>query len=61
MDDRCSHVPVSPGQSMCRCEDTRMLLELVIACQARYIDLLVRRFEKGEPRIIDPAAILHGD
>jgi hypothetical protein len=38
-----------------------MLLELVIACQARYIDLLVRRFEKGEPRIIDPAAILHGD
>jgi hypothetical protein len=34
-DDRCYHIPMSPGQSMCACKDYQMGLELTI-------ELLVR-------------------
>jgi hypothetical protein len=39
----CVHVPTSPGQSMCRCEDVRMHLELLVLLQAQHIAHLQRR------------------
>lgn len=45
---KCTHVPTSEGQSMCTCEDHRMMLELLIEMQARYIVYLEKRFQQGE-------------
>lgn len=50
--DQCYHIPTSPGQSMCTCEDNRMFLELLIELQARHIATLERRLQKGEPHVL---------
>jgi hypothetical protein len=46
-DDRCYHIPTSPGQKMCTCEDNRMMLELIIEMQARHIVQLQRRAQEN--------------
>jgi hypothetical protein len=48
----CHHVPTSPGQTMCRCEDRRMYLELLVELQARHIATLERRLQTHTPRLI---------
>jgi hypothetical protein len=50
-DDRCQHVPTSPGQSVCTCLDTRMWLEFVVQVQAQYIDYLTRDRTRPVPPI----------
>lgn len=50
--DRCYHIPTSPGQSMCTCEDNRMFLELLVELQARHIATLERRLQTHEPKVI---------
>jgi hypothetical protein len=52
-DPRCEHVPTSPGQTMCRCEDTRMWLELLVLMQAKHIAHLQRRLGTHEPFVVN--------
>lgn len=37
LDDRCQHVPTSPGQSVCTCLDGQMWRDFVIEVQAEVI------------------------
>ena len=51
-DDRCYHIPMSEGQSMCACKDYQMTLELTIEllCK-RVVDLEAQCF-RAKPRVI---------
>lgn len=51
--DRCYHVPTSPGQSMCTCEDNRMSLELLVELQAWHIARLENRLQRHEARLLE--------
>lgn len=50
--DRCYHVPMSEGQSMCSCEDNRILLETIIQLQAAHIVALQRRLQRHKPVVV---------
>ena len=52
--DRCYHIPTSPGQKMCTCEDNRMALELTIELMARHIATLERRLQTHKPVLLTP-------
>jgi hypothetical protein len=55
-DDRCYHVPTSPGQTVCTCLDYTIWLRFVIQVQGGYIADLERRMQARVPQLIDPAA-----
>lgn len=42
-DDRCQHVPTSPGQTVCTCLDTRMTLRLALELERATVDYLLSR------------------
>lgn len=52
-DDRCVHVPTSPGQTVCTCLDRRMWLELLVELQARRIVELTARIENPPPWVLN--------
>jgi hypothetical protein len=52
-DDRCYHIPISVGQTLCTCQDNRMFLELLIEQQARHIAQLQRRLGTHEPFVVN--------
>jgi hypothetical protein len=56
-DDRCAHVPTSPGQRICTCLDRRMFLELLVELQARRIVELEREAQRHEPRLLQIPAV----
>jgi len=43
-DDRCQHVPTSPGQSVCTCLDTRMTLRFALQIERELNDYLLAKF-----------------
>ena len=45
MSENCVHVPTSPGQTMCKCEDLRMNHELTIEMLCRHVARLERRLQ----------------
>lgn len=48
----CVHPPLSPGQSMCKCEDIRMHLELLVELQSWQIARLERRLQGHTPLVM---------
>lgn len=48
-EDRCYHVPTSPGQGVCTCRDRQMWLEFVVQVQAETIARLLRERGGNEP------------
>lgn len=51
-DDRCYHVPTSPGQSVCTCLDRRMWLELALELAARRIVELEAAVQRRKPEVL---------
>lgn len=49
-DPDCQHIPTSPGQSVCRCLDRQMWLELAVELQARRITELEEERQRGAIR-----------
>lgn len=52
--DRCYHIPTSPGQTMCACQDYRMTLELTIELMAKHIITLEQRLYRASPKVLTP-------
>jgi hypothetical protein len=51
--DRCYHVEVSPGQSMCTCLDLIMWTRLLVELQARRITELEQQMQRHEPWVLN--------
>lgn len=51
-DDRCHHIPCSPGQTMCTCTSRRVFLENLVRLQAQRICELEAALYKPHPRLI---------